>query len=137
MVAASESFRERVTRHREALGGRRCPVMAAGDAEQTPPTGQAAAWLEEVTPRHPRSAHEVAWQLARLCGEDSQVTIPWRSLADAVGTMDKLGRHVAYAQRGAEILCETGWLEITTTGSKRGAKTTFHLVPGPRSQLCT
>lgn len=70
----AETFAEQVERRHEALRGQACPARAASAAETTPPVGQAAAWLEDVTPRHPKSAHEVAWQLARLCGEDSTVS---------------------------------------------------------------
>lgn len=99
-------------------------------AEHIPPTGQAALWYQEVIQFVPRSGRDVAKQIARLAGEDSKVTIPWRSLADAVGVIDRAGRHIAYAQRGVQALEEAGWLTTETVGEKRGAKTTFYLQVG-------
>ncbi|MGW0081510.1 hypothetical protein [Streptomyces sp. NPDC003393] len=99
-------------------------------AETVPPTGQAGMWYSDVIQCVPRSGQAVARQIARLCGDDSQVTIPWRSLADAVGVRDSAGRHMAYTQRGVEALTKAGWLEVETTGAKRGAKTTFRLLVG-------
>ncbi|MFG2637005.1 hypothetical protein ACGFX8_24610 [Streptomyces sp. NPDC048362] len=61
------------------------------------------------------------------------MTVPWRSLADAVGVRDSAGRVRAYAERGVQALTEAGWLEVETVGSKRGAKTTFGLLPGDRA----
>jgi hypothetical protein len=102
-------------------------------AEHYPPTGQASQWYADVIQVVPRSGQRVAKQLARLCGEDSRVTIPQRSLADAVGCRDKAGNLRAYAERGVEILKDSGWLEVQTVGRGRGAKTTYSLLPGPRS----
>ncbi|MER7934235.1 MULTISPECIES: hypothetical protein [unclassified Streptomyces] len=99
-------------------------------AENIPPIGQAALWYTDVIQCVPSSGRDVARQLARLCGDDSEVTVPWRSLADAVGVRDSIGRHVAYAQRGVEVLTKAGWLEVETTGRGRAAKTKFHLMPG-------
>lgn len=100
-------------------------------AETLPPRGQAALWFEQVRRDVSPSGRDVARQLARLCGDDSQVTIPWRSLADAVARTDKGGRHVAYTQRGVGVLEDGGWLRVATVGRKRGAVTTFYLMPGP------
>ncbi|MER6294922.1 hypothetical protein [Streptomyces althioticus] len=102
-------------------------------AENVPPTGQAALWYADVIQCVPRSGRDVARQIARLCGDDSQVTVPWRSLADAVGVRDSIGRHVAYAQRGVQVLVEAGWLKVETVGRGRAAQTTFYLLPGERS----
>ncbi|MFF7969122.1 hypothetical protein ACFZC3_27680 [Streptomyces sp. NPDC007903] len=120
----------------DAIEVRRVKLRKGGHAlaaETVPPTGQAASWYGDVIQCVPRSGRDVGRQIARLCGEDSEVTIPWRSLADAVGVRDRAGRAIAYAQRGVEILVEAGWLEVETVGSKRGAKTTFRLLPGERS----
>ncbi|MFI2373048.1 hypothetical protein [Streptomyces sp. NPDC018833] len=102
-------------------------------AEHYPPTGQAAQWYADVIQCVPRSGQLVAKQLARLCGEDSRVTVPWRSLADAVGVRDSAGRERAYTERGVQVLVESGWLTVETIGVKRGAKTTFSLEPGDRA----
>ncbi|WP_215448598.1 hypothetical protein [Streptomyces sp. ATCC 21386] len=99
-------------------------------AEHTPPTGQAALWYEEVMQYVPRSGRDVARQIARLSGDDSQVTIPWRSLADAVGKRNRAGNLRSYTDRGAQVLIEAGWLRKEVTGQKRGAKTTFYLQVG-------
>ncbi|MEU6667594.1 hypothetical protein [Streptomyces sp. NPDC046727] len=102
-------------------------------AETVPPTGQAALWYTGAIQCVPRSGQAVARQIARLCGDDSQVTIPWRSLADAVGVRDRAGNLRRYTERGVRTLVDAGWLEVETVGSKRGAKTTFRLLPGDRS----
>ncbi|MGA5880185.1 hypothetical protein ACPC3D_30890 [Streptomyces cellulosae] len=99
-------------------------------AETVPPTGQAGMWYADVIQCVPRSGRDVARQIARLCGDDSQVTIPWRSLSDAVGVRDSIGREIAYTQRGVEALTKAGWLEVETTGAKRGARTSFRLMVG-------
>ncbi|MFF2163110.1 hypothetical protein ACFVWP_20675 [Streptomyces sp. NPDC058175] len=78
----------------------------------------------------------MARQIARLCGDDSQVTIPWRSLADAVGIRDRAGNLRRYTERGVKSLKDAGWLEVETVGSKRGAKTTFRLLAGDLSSEC-
>jgi hypothetical protein len=120
----------------DAIDVRRVKLRKRGfalAAETVPPTGQAGRWYADVIQCVPRSGRAVARQIARLCGDDSEVTIPWRSLADAVGTRDRAGRTIAYAQRGVEILADAGWLEKETVGSKRGSKTTFRLLPGDRS----
>lgn len=92
--------------------------------------GQAGFWYEDVIREVPRSGRDVARQIARLCGDDSLVTVPYRSLADAVGVADKAGRQRAYTERGIQALIESGWLKVETVGEKRGAKTTFYLMPG-------
>ncbi|MFB8211606.1 hypothetical protein [Streptomyces sp. NPDC056010] len=99
-------------------------------AEHTPPTGQAASWYEEVIQYVPRTGRDVARQIARLAGEGCEVTIPWRSLADAVGKRNRAGNLISYTQRGVEVLVESGWLTTKTVGQKRGAKTTFSLEVG-------
>ncbi|MFB7548924.1 hypothetical protein [Streptomyces sp. NPDC056154] len=102
-------------------------------AETIPPAGQAALWYSDAVQCVSRSGQAVARQIARLCGDDSQVTIPWRSLADAVGIRDRAGHLRRYTERGVRTLVDAGWLEVETVGSKRGAKTTFRLLPGERS----
>ena len=118
-----------IERHRRLLRKRGSPMSA----ENLPPTGQAAGWYRDVVIYVPRSGQRVARQLARLCGQDSSVTMPWRSLADAVGTRDKAGRTMAYAQSGVAVLVRAGWLEVSTVGAKRAARTTFRLMPGERA----
>ncbi|WP_328755042.1 hypothetical protein OHA28_30750 [Streptomyces sp. NBC_00269] len=103
-------------------------------AEHLPPTGQAYGWYQEVIHYVPLSGIHVAKQIAKLCGDDSQVTIPYRSLSDAVGKTDRLGRDYAYMQRGVKALLESGWLTVETVGQKRGAKTTFYLQVGDTSE---
>ena len=118
----------KVDQHRRLLEKRGSPLAA----ENWPPTGQAAAWYWDVIRYVPRSGMRVARQIARLCGEDSQVTVPWRSLADAVGVRNKAGNLRSYTERGAKVLAEAGWLEIETVGRGRGARTTFLLCVGER-----
>jgi len=103
-------------------------------AEHLPPTGQAYGWYQEVIHYVPLSGMHVAKQIARLCGDESQVTIPYRSLSDAVGRKDRLGRDYAYMQRGVQALVESGWLSVETVGQKRGAETTFYLQVGDHSE---
>ncbi|MFI1418438.1 hypothetical protein ACH4VX_10640 [Streptomyces sp. NPDC020731] len=105
-------------------------------AEATPPTGQAGRWYADAIQCVPRSGQAVARQVARLCGDDSEVTVPWRSLVDAVGVCDRAGNLRRYTERGVRTLVDAGWLEVETVGSKRGAKTTFRLLPGDRSAEC-
>ncbi|MFJ1808716.1 MULTISPECIES: hypothetical protein [unclassified Streptomyces] len=104
-------------------------------AEHTPPTGQAALWYKEAIQYVPRSGRDVARQIARLSGEDSQVTIPLRSLADAVGKCNRAGHLRSYTDRGIEVLIESGWLRKEVIGQKRGAKTTFYLQVGDLADL--
>lgn len=123
------------TRDTQAL---RTPVSA----EDREPTGQAALWFRDVehyvSPTAQGTAHAVARQLARLCGDDSQVTgVTWRSLAAAVCRSDSAGRQVAFTERGVQALEEAGWLEHETIGQKRGARTTWRLTVGPAVlELC-
>jgi hypothetical protein len=74
----------------------------------------------------------VARHLALLCGNDSQVTISIRSLADAVGHLDRSGRLIAYTERGIQVLTELGWLRTETSGVGQNIVTTFYLIPGDR-----
>ena len=98
--------------------------------EHMPAVGQAALWYGDVINYVPRSGQAVGKQIARLCGADSLVTLPWRSLADAVGQRDKASRLRAFTERGVQVLTETGWLRVDTTGRGRGSRTTFLLLPG-------
>jgi hypothetical protein len=100
------------------------------------PKGQAALWLRDVKAYVPKgrlsAAHAVAVEIARLCGDDSQILkLTWRSLAEAVGRSDGLGRPVAFVQAGVKVLEEHGWLERETTGKGRGAVTVWRLMVGP------
>lgn len=124
-------------RYADAIEARRTKLRKRGcalAAETAPPGGQAALWYAEATLCVPRSGQAVARQLARLCGDEAEVTIPWRSLADAVGVRDRAGNLRRYTERGVMALTDAGWLEVVTVGSKRGAKTTFCLLPGERPQ---
>lgn len=128
-------WHEQVARHRDGIRKRharsRGSVFAAAvSAESLPPTGQAGAWYDDVAYQVPVSARDVARQLARLCGDDSQVAVPWRSLEDAVNVRDRLNRTTAYVQSGVHCLERDGWLSHETVGTKRGAVTTFYLMPG-------
>lgn len=97
-------------------------------AEDFPPQGWAADWWARVVDeRVPLSGIEVGRQLARLARGDRHVTVPDRSLADAVGRVDRAGRLHAYTERGVEALCAYGFIEKIVTGQKRGARTTYHL----------
>lgn len=111
----------------------------AQSAEDRPPIGWAAYWFTSVLMQLgltnngrskcvPPSGVAVAQQLARLAGDGRQVTIPQRSLADAVGRADSAGRVVAYTQRGVQALIEYGLIERTVTGKGRAGKTTYRLV---------
>jgi hypothetical protein len=123
---STETFDQRVERHRRLLRKRGFPMSA----EHTPPVGEAALWYGDVIRCVSRSGREVAKQLARLCGDGSQVTFPWRSLAAAVARTDSAGRLNAYTEGGVARLVEAGWLDVTTVGRKRGARTTWSLLPG-------
>ncbi|MFG3018511.1 hypothetical protein ACGFZQ_08145 [Streptomyces sp. NPDC048254] len=123
----------------DAIAGRRVKLRKRGFAlatETAPPTGQAALWYADAVLCVPRSGQAVARQIARLCGDESEVTVPWRSLADAVGVRDRAGNLRRYTERGVKALIDAGWLEVETVGSKRGAKTTFRLLAGDRSSEC-
>ncbi|MFD3560120.1 hypothetical protein ACFWVU_10660 [Streptomyces sp. NPDC058686] len=115
-----------ITERRRLLAKRGSPLAV----ENMPPTGQAYFWYRDVIQYVPLSAMLAAKQIARLCGDDSQVTIPWRSLADAVGRKNRAGNLVSYTERGVKALIDSGWLSKKTIGSKRGAKTTFYLQIG-------
>lgn len=108
------------------FGKARCGASAEDDG----PTGQAADWCDDVREDEsvPLSGLLVAKQVARLCRDDGQVAISWRSLSDAVGRKDKAGRTRAYTERGVEALVSAGWLTVETVGEKRGARTTFYLM---------
>ncbi|MEV3857270.1 hypothetical protein AB0J38_23445 [Streptomyces sp. NPDC050095] len=97
-------------------------------AETRLPVGDAYEWYREVVHHVTLSGMHVAKQIARLCGDDTKVTVPWRSLTDAVGPRGTEHEQRAYTEYGARLLEERGWLRIETTGQKRGAKTTFYLV---------
>lgn len=118
-------FEERVLRHTEGYRKRESAMAH----EHMPPVGQAYGWYRDVVFQVPMYGKKVAHQLARLCGEDSQVTTSYRSLADAVGESDKTGP-ISYVQRGIRMLVDAGWLRVETIGQKRGASTTFYLVAG-------
>lgn len=122
---------ERRARHRLPNESLKSYVLAA---ENLPPVGQAYGWYQEVIHYVPLSGMLVAKQIARLCGDDSQVTIPWRSLAESVGRKDRLNRERAYTERGVQTLIDGGWLTVETIGQKRGAKTTFYLQVGDHSE---
>lgn len=125
----SETDFSRKVQERQTLLRRRTFPMAG---ENMPPTGQAADWYHDAIISVPRTGRHVAKQLARLCGDDSKVTLPWRSLADAVGKTNKAGKRRSYTERGAAVLVEAGWLKVETVGRGRSARTTFYLVPGER-----
>lgn len=125
--ALREDFRARVARHAAQLARRGRPLSA----ETVPPVGQAANWYwAAVAAGLPPSARAVARQLARLCGHEASVIVPWRSLADAVGIADRAGRPVAYTERGVRFLTETGWLEVEVSGRGRASRTRFAIAPG-------
>ena len=119
-------FAGRIKEHSRLLAKRGQPLAA----ENMPPTGQAALWYRDVIQYVPLSGMLAAKQIARLCGDDSQVTTPWRSLADAVGRKNRAGNLRSYTERGVQALEDAGWLRVETIGSKRGAKTTFSLQVG-------
>ncbi|GAA3817839.1 hypothetical protein [Nocardioides panacisoli] len=120
---------------RRAMGGPQ-------SGEDRAPTGYAADWFTAVlggmysntqwldggSGLVPPSGVHVARQLARLAGNGDAVTIPERSLADAVGRTDAAGRHIAYTQGGIEALIRHGFLAKIVTGRGRGARTTYRLV---------
>ncbi|WP_329187810.1 hypothetical protein [Streptomyces sp. NBC_01428] len=119
-------YADEIREHRRKLRKRGFALAV----EHCPPTDQAALWYGDVIHFVPRSGRDVARQIARLAGDDSQVTIPWRSLADAVGIRNRAGNLVSYTERGVQALVEAGWLTVETVGEKRGAKTTFTLQVG-------
>lgn len=93
----------------------------------TPLKGQAAGWYEDVCRFTFGSALFVAYQIARLCGDDSEVTLPISSLADAVQRYDDAGRLENYTDVGIRTLKDHGWLETERSGR---AGTTFRLTVG-------
>ncbi|MFE0509627.1 hypothetical protein [Streptomyces sp. NPDC058964] len=119
-------YADRIKEHGRLLAKRGQPLAA----ENMPPIGQAHLWYRDVIQYVPLSGMLTAKQIARLCGDDSQVTIPWRSLADAVGRKNRTGNLRSYTERGVQALVESGWLTVETIGSKRGASTTFYLQVG-------
>lgn len=119
-------YADRIKEHSRLLAKRGQPLAA----ENMPPIGQAYLWYQDVVQCMPLSGMLVAKQIARLAGDDSQVTIPWRSLADAVGRKNRAGNLRSYTERGVQALVESGWLRVETIGEKRGAKTTFYLQVG-------
>lgn len=120
------AFEERVQHRQGLLEKRGYPHFA----ELTFPQGQASLWYDDVIRCVPKSGRLVAKQVARLCGNDSRVTISIRSLADAVGVPDRDGRLVAFTERGIQALVESGWLRTATSGSGQNIITTFYLLPG-------
>jgi hypothetical protein len=132
----AETFDEKVHRHQMLLRARTRPVAALGvvrfarAAERMLPVGQAREWYADAFFNMPQSGRDVAMQIARLCGDDSMVTLPQRSLADAVGKADKAGRTRAYAERGVEVLVAAGWLRVEATGRGCRARTAYYLLPG-------
>jgi len=119
-------YADRIKEHRRLLAKRGRPLAA----ENMPPVGQAYLWYRDVVQFVPLSGMLVAKQIARLAGNDSKVTIPWRSLADAVGRKNRAGNLRSYTERGVQALVESGWLRVETIGEKRGAETTFYLQVG-------
>lgn len=122
-------FAQRVEEHQRLLRRRKSPQAT----EVHPPIGQAALWHTDVILCVPRTGRDVARQIARLCGDDSRVTIPIRSLADAVGHRDSAGRDSAYTRRGIKCLVDAEWLRAEVTGSGQDKVTTYYLLPGDES----
>lgn len=117
-------------RKRADRAGAKSVIRYAMAAENRNSQSWTQEWYEEAFRYVPKSGASVAKQLARLAGDDFDVTVTWKSLAEAIGKADKLGRPVAYTQRGVKTLEEAGWLSRTVTGKGRGAKTVFHLQVG-------
>lgn len=97
---------ERYAARAERRAQGRSPFEACS-AELKLPVGQALGWFRDVPVYHDTRA--VAHQIARLCGEDSQVTTTLRSIADAA-QMTRLA-----TDRHIEILVRSGWLEKVST----------------------
>lgn len=125
---AGDPFTHTIERHHRLLA-KRGHVLAA---DVMPPLGQAGLWYQDSMQCVPRSGQRVARQIARLCGDDSQVCVPIRSLADAVGVRDKAGRTVSYTETGIRVLVEAGWLSVRVTGLLGAQQTTYYLEPGDR-----
>lgn len=124
-----DDFRERVARHRVLLDRRGFALSWEG----MPVEGQGWEWFHDLRWKVPKSARAVAQQLGRLCGHDSEVTVSYRALADAVGHTDRAGRARAFTESGVGTLVRLEWLEVETVGRGRGARTTFRLLPAGRS----
>lgn len=127
-----QGFGVKVARKYRVLRKRGFPMAN----ESMPPHGQAALWFNEVLGSVPRSGIYVALALARLCGDDSKVTMSYRSLSDAVGVRDSKGRLRAFSDGGVDVLVRYGFLQVETIGEKRGARTTFYLLPGEGNPQC-
>lgn len=126
----TEAWDAKVQRHRELLGRR----GSALSYECVPPVGHAAEWFWDLARFVPPSGRNVARQLARLCGDDTELILPIRSLADAVGIADSAGRVNNYAERGVRTLIEAGWLTKEVTGRGCVAETVYRLQPGDRPE---
>ncbi|KQZ88880.1 hypothetical protein ASD62_05750 [Phycicoccus sp. Root563] len=127
----TETWDAKVQRHRELVRKR----GSALSHECVPPVGHAADWYWDAINYVPRSGRLVARQLARLCGDDTELVLPIRSLTDAVATRDKAGRTRAFVERGVEVLADAGWLHVHKIGHGRGARTTYRLHPGDRHDV--
>lgn len=120
-LSEDADWQGRVARHRVALRKRQAALAktyapltgefdlfkTACSAEHKMPVGQAAGWLREV-PVY-RETRRVAQQIARLCGDDSEVATTFRSIADAA----QLRRDVS-DDAIAELIA-SGWLSIEPT----------------------
>lgn len=103
-------------------------AMQPPSAEDRPPVGWAGDWYwKVVAARLPATSTAVARQLARLARDGREVNVSIRSLADAVGEVDRLGRLRAFTETGVEGLRFYGFVEKTVTGRGRGAKTNYRL----------
>lgn len=127
-VATAPDWQKRVQKVEMERAERRTPSLTV--VERRPrerrPTGQAALWYDDAIQHVNRKGQAVALHIARLCGEDSEVTISIRSLADAVGRVDRAGRHVNFTQLGIKSLVDNGYLSVTKGRGPR--PNTYHLV---------
>ena len=73
-----------------------------------PSEGQGAEWYLDLRWQASPTARDVAQQLARFRGHDSEVVMPWRTLADAVGKRDRANRTRAYVESGVDVLKRHG-----------------------------
>ena len=122
---AGREFREKGREEPSSLPTRAHPCRTGGGVVSSVGSPRGLPRPEEWAARRP--------PLARLCGEGSEVTMPWRSASrNRAGVEDRAGRTMAYTQRGVAVLCDSGWLVVETTGSKRGARTTWRLTYGER-----
>ena len=111
-----------VARHREALRARGgYPVSA----ELRASIGQAAEWFREVPVF--REYHRVAQQIARLCGDDSEVVTTFRSVADAAQLRRDVSDHAIVS------LIDSGWLSAEPAHNREG--TWFRLCVGNTDHL--